>query len=71
MKFSQLGLRKELLKSIKQLGYNRLTSIQEKALPDLLNKRDVLLKAQTGTGKTATFGISLLNMLILKNICKR
>lgn len=61
MKFSQLGLRKELLKSIKQLGYNRLTSIQEKALPDLLNKRDVLLKAQTGTGKTATFGISLLN----------
>lgn len=60
MLFSTLPLGEDTLKNLDALGYHEMTPIQEKSLPAILNKRDVLAKAQTGSGKTAAFGLGLL-----------
>lgn len=60
MLFSTLPLSEETLKNLDALGYHEMTAIQEKSLPAILNKRDVLAKAKTGSGKTAAFGLGLL-----------
>lgn len=60
--FSNLGIRKEYLKALKELGINTPTEIQEKTLPVLLDSQtDFIGLAQTGTGKTAAFGLPILN----------
>ena len=58
--FSELGLSEPLLDALKHLGYERPTPIQEQTIPALLAGRDVMGQAQTGTGKTAAFGLPLL-----------
>jgi ATP-dependent RNA helicase DeaD len=58
--FSDLGLSEEMLASLAHLGYERPTPIQEQAIPALLEGRDVTGQAQTGTGKTAAFGLPML-----------
>src|ERR687885_1702847 len=58
--FADLGLSEEMLASLAHLGYERPTPIQEQAIPALLEGRDVTGQAQTGTGKTAAFGLPLL-----------
>src|SRR3954452_18434013 len=58
--FSELGLSEAILESLKHLGYEQPTPIQEQAIPELLAGRDVIGQAQTGTGKTAAFGLPLL-----------
>src|SRR5436190_7961105 len=58
--FAELGLSEPLLEALKHLGYDKPTPIQEQAIPDLLAGRDVIGQAQTGTGKTAAFGLPLL-----------
>ncbi|MGJ0357298.1 DEAD/DEAH box helicase [Aliarcobacter cryaerophilus] len=63
MSFSNLGLCKELLRAIKEEGYTIATPIQAKAIPVILEKKDVLAAAQTGTGKTAGFTLPLLELL--------
>ena len=63
MLFSQLGLSAELLRAIKEQGYETATPIQEQAIPLILEGRDVLAGAQTGTGKTAGFTLPLLQRL--------
>ena len=64
MKFESTGLRPELLRAIADLGYQQPTPIQEKALPFLINKdNDLVGLAQTGTGKTAAFGLPLLQRI--------
>lgn len=64
MTFEQLGLRTELLKAIQDLGFQSPTPIQEKAIPELLKEpRDLVGLAQTGTGKTAAFGLPMLSLL--------
>ena len=60
MKFTDLGLSDEVLRAIHEAGYEEPTPIQEKAIPVVLMGRDVLGCAQTGTGKTAAFLISVL-----------
>lgn len=60
MKFSELGLDKELLKSIQDNGYETPTPIQEETIPDVLDGKDIIGQAQTGTGKTAAFGLPIL-----------
>lgn len=62
--FSDLGLAEPLLKALHEKGYTHCTPIQEKALPVLLNGRDVAGQAQTGTGKTATFLLATFNDLL-------
>lgn len=59
--FQDLGLKPELIRAVTDLGYERPTPIQEKAVPLALTGRDVLGQAQTGTGKTAAFGLPILN----------
>ncbi len=61
--FAELGLRPELLKALTNLGYEEPTPIQEATIPALIEGRDVLGQAATGTGKTAAFALPILNGL--------
>lgn len=63
MRFEDLKLIPEILKALKDEGYTEPTSIQEKAIPLVLNRQDVLGSAQTGTGKTAAFAIPIIQHL--------
>ncbi|WP_304546323.1 DEAD/DEAH box helicase [Sulfurimonas microaerophilic] len=63
MTFKELGLSAPLLKAIQEQGYTKATPIQEKAIPVVLEKKDILAGAQTGTGKTAGFTLPLLELL--------
>ncbi|MFL5827101.1 MAG: DEAD/DEAH box helicase [Thermoleophilaceae bacterium] len=58
--FAELGLSEQILESLVHLGYERPTPIQEQAIPELLAGNDVIGQAQTGTGKTAAFGLPLI-----------
>jgi len=63
MKFNDLGLMPSLLKAINDKGYTEPSPIQEKAIPLVLKRKDILASAQTGTGKTAGFTLPLLQIL--------
>lgn len=63
MSFSSLGLSAPILKALQEEGYEAPTPIQAKAIPVILQKKDVLAGAQTGTGKTAGFTLPLLELL--------
>ena len=67
MKFEDLQLIPEILEALKDEGYTDPTSIQEKAIPLVLKKEDVLGSAQTGTGKTAAFAIPIIQHLAKDN----
>src|SRR3954452_22643681 len=58
--FAELGVPEPLLEALSHLGYERPTPIQEQTIPALLEGRDVMGQAQTGTGKTAAFGLPML-----------
>ena len=64
MKFEDLNLHPTLLKAIKDQNYTQPTDIQQRAIPIILKKNDVLGSAQTGTGKTAAFALPILHHLI-------
>jgi ATP-dependent RNA helicase DeaD len=61
--FADLGLSQPLLEALHHLGYESPTPIQEQAIPELLQGHDVIGQAQTGTGKTAAFGLPLLEYI--------
>ena len=63
MSFDTLGLSAELLRAIGEQGYNEPTPVQRKAIPIILDGKDVMAGAQTGTGKTAGFTLPLLQRL--------
>jgi len=63
MSFKTLGLSDALLKAVSKQGYETPSPIQQKAIPAVLEGRDVLASAQTGTGKTAGFTLPLLQIL--------
>ncbi|MFT5662063.1 MAG: ATP-dependent RNA helicase RhlE [Sulfurimonas sp.] len=63
MSFEKLGLIKPLLAAINELGYENPTTIQTRAIPLVLAKSDIFATAQTGTGKTAAFGLPILQKL--------
>ena len=65
MKFEDLKIIEPILKALKEEKYSVPTSIQEKAIPLILDKNDILGSAQTGTGKTAAFAIPILQELFL------
>ena len=62
--FSQLPLHPALKQAIDQLGYQTLTPIQAQILPNTLAGQDAIGQAQTGTGKTATFLLTIINELL-------
>jgi len=61
--FSELGLRPEILRAVAEAGYTTPTPIQQQAIPVVLAGKDVMGGAQTGTGKTAGFGLPILHRL--------
>jgi ATP-dependent RNA helicase DeaD len=61
--FDELGLRPELLAALSALGYEEPTPIQQEAIPPLVEGRDLLGQAATGTGKTAAFALPILQVL--------
>ena len=63
MSFESLGLRAELLRAVSEKGYSKPTAIQKQAIPHILEGRDLMGGAQTGTGKTAGFTLPLLQRL--------
>ncbi len=63
IEFSSLPLKPALLENIESLGYTHLTPIQAETLPHILEGRDIIAQAKTGSGKTAAFGIGLLSRL--------
>lgn len=63
MPFSKLGLSDPLLKAVADLGYTAPTSIQKQAIPVILSGKDLVAAAQTGTGKTASFVLPILESL--------
>ena len=67
MLFKELGLSAELLRAVEEQGYTEATPIQHKAIPLILEGRDVLAGAQTGTGKTAAFTLPMLQRLYRKS----
>ncbi|MDD4913730.1 MAG: DEAD/DEAH box helicase [Methylococcales bacterium] len=71
MQFSELGLSEQLLKAVAEQGYETPTPIQAQAIPVILQGRDVMAGAQTGTGKTAGFTLPLLQLLQQKPIPNR
>jgi ATP-dependent RNA helicase RhlE len=64
MSFESLGLRAELLRAVSENGYSDPTPIQQQAIPPILEGRDIMGGAQTGTGKTAGFTLPLLQNLM-------
>ena len=63
MKFADLGLSKPLLEAIELQGYSEPSPIQAKAIPHVIEGKDVMAAAQTGTGKTAGFTLPILHRL--------
>lgn len=64
MKFKEIHLHNTLLEALSYMGFEEATPIQEKAIPAILEKRNVIASAQTGTGKTAAFILPVLNALL-------
>ncbi len=64
MQFNELNLSEEILRAVDELGFTEMTEIQEKSIPLLLEGRDVIGRSNTGTGKTAAFGIPAVESII-------
>ena len=65
--FEEFDLDAKLLRAITEMGFEQPSPIQAKAIPVILEGKDIVGQAQTGTGKTAAFGIPLLQMIDTKN----
>ncbi len=65
-KFTDLPISKEVLHSISKMGYEKPTEVQEKTIPVVAEGNDIIAQAQTGTGKTAAFGIPLIDKVDTK-----
>jgi ATP-dependent RNA helicase RhlE len=69
MKFTELNLNEQLLEAISHMGFVTATPIQQFAIPKILENKDLIACAQTGTGKTAAFILPILNKLTGKEDC--
>ena len=66
-RFEDLGLCPEIMKAVKNMGFEEASPIQAKAIPAMMEGNDIIGQAQTGTGKTAAFGIPLLEKIDPRN----
>src|SRR5215510_12351695 len=66
MSFSKLGLTSSLCVPLARLGYEQPTPIQAQAIPAVLTGTDLLARAQTGTGKTAAFGLPMIQRIVAR-----
>lgn len=67
MKFSDLNLSEKILRALEDIGYSETTEIQEKSIPEIENGKDIIGLSQTGTGKTAAFGIPAIEKVDIKS----
>lgn len=67
MKFTELNIQAELLTAIEKMGFEEMTPVQEQTIPLALKGEDLIGQAQTGTGKTAAFGIPMLEQIDINN----
>src|SRR5579864_7126880 len=67
MPFASLGLSNVLTESLARLGYARPTPVQSQSIPLALSGCDLLARAQTGTGKTAAFGLPMIERLLVRS----
>jgi ATP-dependent RNA helicase DeaD len=63
MKFTDLKLTDKTVKSLNNFGYTEATEVQEKAIPQIISGNNVIVRSQTGSGKTAAFGIGLMERI--------
>ncbi|MCL2388887.1 MAG: DEAD/DEAH box helicase, partial [Elusimicrobia bacterium] len=63
LRFEQLDLSPEILKAVKDMGFEEATPIQSLAIPKMMQGADIIAQAQTGTGKTAAFGVPILEKI--------
>lgn len=66
-KFTEMELNPQILRAVEEMGFEEMSPIQVKAIPAILNGKDIVGQAQTGTGKTAAFGIPLLQLVDIKD----
>lgn len=66
-RFSSLPIQEPILQAVQEMGFQKMTEIQSKAIPPMLEGRDVIAKAPTGTGKTCAFGIPLIERIDPEN----
>ena len=59
LRFEELGICPEIQKAVKHMGFEEASPIQSKAIPVMMTGKDIIGQAQTGTGKTAAFGIPM------------
>lgn len=64
LRYEDAGIDGRILRAVKELGFEHMTPIQEQAIPLFMTGRDIIGQAQTGTGKTAAFGIPILQKII-------
>lgn len=62
-KFENMNLSEEILKALKNLGFEKPSEVQQEVIPYILDKKDLVVKSQTGSGKTASFGIPLCELV--------
>jgi superfamily II DNA/RNA helicase len=61
--FNDMGLMDQILKALKEMKFDVPTEVQSRVIPHILNKKDIIVKSKTGSGKTAVFGISMLQTI--------
>lgn len=61
--FDDLGISAPILKALRDMGFESPTEVQSEAIPHALNKEDLIVRSKTGSGKTAVFGVSMLQMI--------
>ena len=67
LRYEDAGIDSRILRAVKELGFEHMTPIQEQAIPLFMTGRDIIGQAQTGTGKTAAFGIPILQKINPEN----
>lgn len=67
MRFNELNLSREVLQAIEEMGFVNPSEVQEGTIPEILDGHDLLVQAQTGTGKTASFGIPMIEKIVDNN----
>jgi ATP-dependent RNA helicase DeaD len=63
MKFEEMKIKPEIMRAVKELGFNEATEIQAKCIPTALEGKDIIGQSQTGSGKTAAFGLPILSKI--------
>jgi len=63
IRFEESGIDERIIRAVKEMGFESMSPIQQEAIPAVLNGEDIIGQAQTGTGKTAAFGIPALQMI--------